>query len=1853
MLQPKNNKAPQAKMPASGKSLSEIDKVHDGAEAAPGRNGRKLSELDEQVERASDNFKRNKQILRGADDFEKEAERATKDQLIGGFNFNYEYMGGENYIQDDLKEIQAQRQPGVDKLKRGLNRFAGEFVLNVLETPGILGGAAVAAVTGDINQMTDNFWVRAAESMKEHLHESNQVYSSKHVREGGVWDKMSSGEWIATEGASALAFMASALVPGLAVSKGAKALKLTQMMAKGGKGSQSALRLFDKAAAKIGKVTGGASDEALSTLGKATGNLGEHITTTMTNTVFEAGIEAMGAQHSFLANLDARYTSGEITLEQYNELKPAADKAAASVFRWNFALLTGPNMKMTSMMLGPTAHTLQKAHKNISRSGASKWIKGGGKEATTKAGKFLKSAPVTAVGKMGKGFASNTLREGVVEEMGQMTIEKFHTDEYLDALISGEDKRNWAETYAEVAGSTDGQVAALTGGLISGPMSMRQRYLEGKKLRKDVDELVNNYNGVDNYYAAVRKDIYETDKDGNMVMHRVNEKGEPVEEGGKLVPKIDQTKIANIADAKEETDRLFSLQQEFMEQGREDEAAAISARLQAAAFGVYLQTGPDGLKALEEMMLESPATKSAVDQYNKEHSANMTVSEYVKNEMDKANAMAKDYQFYERNVSAPLTRKWERKNKVQPGTPEGDAAMAQRARFEQNYRQSYTEAGAVERELETRLSDAQTNLARMKEAKRSEELITKEEARVKKLDDMFEKAVVARQELEKSENLDKRWDAFYKSGLKAQAINDGKMVYDLDKVISRVKDAKTPDDIKAVVKAAVEEGLLLPSVDKDKLPEQLDKMATGTDLSDILAALTIYSAHDNVTKEDNAKISAYFARQYKSATTRAEDLEAFKAIAQSLEAAQSAQQEEADFKENETVDTEGGEFPEEGGDTTETEEFPPEPGTQPEVKPETYRGIPVEDTEDITNAEGKKGAAQFDKGGIKVNRKMLKKFYEDKKWTNPRELVRMIHGQKEVSTMTPLPAYIFQSYEQFEQFVLEHEYQHSVLKSNDFYEEFPGATKGQYEDAINRLALEALDIKVPNSLKSPHELISAVEVNRPAKPESDDSTFLWLTEGVPLEQYYDTLTELAVRFRDQRHTVADIDHLYLAIKQNTQLADAIQAIAPMYSQEILKRGTVIANESWAEYVNGKEVTEQEITDAKVDTIDAGYDVPQGVRDELVKIIEKQREKIKARELQNRIEAFNAILAEKQRLWTDLKLKDSLIKAGSTVYWKGLGGKHYSGTVRSIIKGTDDNGTNVLIEDTKGNLHVVNAAGLHSTSLDVAGINDSQKAKHAAKADKEKKEIEKGKVAYSRVGVRSDTHPTVVENGEVKGSHPTIKDKFVDIYNAFLRYLEEPRNKSKDVIEFAFQQEFLRANVAKGNHPNHEVLVKVEKVWNKVKSGGALTDAETDLLIDHMPIALRAHRSAGHGSAGAHLRTSLGKEDQEFQRVERPLRAKIIGEWILAGGKLDGHKMQGVSANWGFQYTGDVNTDSEAGPTGNFVHKLKGITLKNMKLFTVGSVVSNEIINKDGSRTKVPADLRDKVGGIYINVKDNNGKTFPLRLKTNTLKDTPELKVIMDLLDAIMVGNAKMNDPIPGEIEQFMEENMPELSKVFKETPTVGVLYNTLVYKGGDASQLGTTIDPLTRTLSIGQDMWDAQSFKENKDVIEGMLGLKFRNINFPSNDQTKNKLPSTSNMDYLTYIMETKAVSTNVKQDAPIFVGKPDPNNPNYMGGINPYLSPNEVKGEKAPSKKGSTVVKRAGTIAQKKATTLGSRAVSKLRKAGYTPTDLSQKALDFIASVAKKRGNAFTQALEDYNNRIISENEENAQDHVIKKCKG
>ena len=135
------------------------------------------------------------------------------------------------------------------------------------------------------------------------------------------------------------------------------------------------------------------------------------------------------------------------------------------------------------------------------------------------------------------------------------------------------------------------------------------------------------------------------------------------------------------------------------------------------------------------------------------------------------------------------------------------------------------------------------------------------------------------------------------------------------------------------------------------------------------------------------------------------------------------------------------------------------------------------------------------------------------------------------SQAEPLPEDTFATYEEFEQFVVNHEYQHSLYSREDFNKEFPGKTKGDYETEINRRALEQLKGQSQPETTTPTEPQSEIDKIKASVTEEDNDLMALLnslseqvdespaapTQETSQEEIRNKARDRGVIFRDARH----------------------------------------------------------------------------------------------------------------------------------------------------------------------------------------------------------------------------------------------------------------------------------------------------------------------------------------------------------------------------------------------------------------------------------------------------------------------------------------------------------------------------------------------------------------------------------------------------------------------------------------------------------------------------------------------------------------------------------------------------------------
>ncbi len=113
-----------------------------------------------------------------------------------------------------------------------------------------------------------------------------------------------------------------------------------------------------------------------------------------------------------------------------------------------------------------------------------------------------------------------------------------------------------------------------------------------------------------------------------------------------------------------------------------------------------------------------------------------------------------------------------------------------------------------------------------------------------------------------------------------------------------------------------------------------------------------------------------------------------------------------------------------------------------------YKGLKIEYRDDIVNRAWELWAMQINTktNTISINEKLLQEKFDNKAWTKP-------YKQSDWSYATALKDDAFKTYDEFKSFLLEHEYQHTLIKIKEWQ------TRWEYEDIINAAALFEVDYK--------------------------------------------------------------------------------------------------------------------------------------------------------------------------------------------------------------------------------------------------------------------------------------------------------------------------------------------------------------------------------------------------------------------------------------------------------------------------------------------------------------------------------------------------------------------------------------------------------------------------------------------------------------------------------------------------------------------------------------------------------------------------------------------------------------------------
>jgi len=383
-------------------------------------------------------------------------------------------------LEGSLEDYRGEVQTRLDKMANAVPRLLSKVGTEIAKTPGYVYALGESGLTDKtLAESLDNAWLNNLDKFDQSVKKQFEIYKPKSVREGNIWDNLTSTSFWTDEGVDGAGFLLSMIAPGAA-------LKATGI------------------AGKLAKLP------VLSKIGASNIELGQ---ATLLNTSLESAAEAKGIvdnlkeQFNGLLNPDSptynpiNPKTGETWTKE--EVNNAIGEAGVSTFQMNMGLLLVPNIIMNKNLLG--------------RFNNSKTILDEFKDAT---GKFVTTNPIvkkSLVKEYSKGIGEAALSEGFLEEAGQTTIENYNKKVALNQT-NGEVLTGLASEYLETLASTEGQKAILLGsvlGSLGGATGKSRQLKQDNITRSKLTDLINdNFEG----FSVSMDNIIDKDEQGNVII---------------------------------------------------------------------------------------------------------------------------------------------------------------------------------------------------------------------------------------------------------------------------------------------------------------------------------------------------------------------------------------------------------------------------------------------------------------------------------------------------------------------------------------------------------------------------------------------------------------------------------------------------------------------------------------------------------------------------------------------------------------------------------------------------------------------------------------------------------------------------------------------------------------------------------------------------------------------------------------------------------------------------------------------------------------------------------------------------------------------------------------------------------------------------------------------------------------------------------------------------------------------------------------------------------------------------------------------------------------------------------------
>lgn len=457
--------------------------------------------------------------------------RSTEAQARKYVNEDFGYLPSS--IRDN-EDFYATNQSGLEKIGKGLLKLPLYTVTKLGSGVGFLTGMVNPmnwfSDDGYFNAVADNGITKVFDSLEDSV-KTNWLptfQEAKDVDKGFFARAVSDIDFWTEDVVDGAAFMASAFIPGMALSKLGTGMKMAQGLSRFRLGLGAAAETVD------GLETAANYLRGASTLAKTL----DKGTTWALATSSEAMFEAKGVRDNVLKSLE---NSGLTDQEK----KEIAGGAARNTFFMNAALLGVTNVLELNYLYKALGKTEGVAGRILAEGLTDAAV---AQQPATLVGKFLASNK----GQFLKGAASSVLREGLVEENMQLAIQR--TNEQFGAEKKVATVKDYLKVLTQYGKQTvdafsgDDQEAAMNigmGGLLGGVMGGVGEISQAKRDRAATEFSVNQINETQDQWLKF-SNIYKTqtvnvtDANGNTVREQrmvLDQKGRP---------QVDTVKVASV-----------------------------------------------------------------------------------------------------------------------------------------------------------------------------------------------------------------------------------------------------------------------------------------------------------------------------------------------------------------------------------------------------------------------------------------------------------------------------------------------------------------------------------------------------------------------------------------------------------------------------------------------------------------------------------------------------------------------------------------------------------------------------------------------------------------------------------------------------------------------------------------------------------------------------------------------------------------------------------------------------------------------------------------------------------------------------------------------------------------------------------------------------------------------------------------------------------------------------------------------------------------------------------------------------------------------------------------------------------